>query len=115
MINGEISKEKYRSKHKFFQKRATDCYIQNQFYNYIDNEDNRSFFTELKQAYEKKRYLNLKNFETRNALSKLRLSSNKLAVVIGKWYKIKKENRLCNFCNLNNIEDEFHFLIDCPN
>ena len=23
--------QKYRSKHKFFQKRATDCYIQNQF------------------------------------------------------------------------------------
>ena len=44
-----------------------------------------------------------------------RLSSNNLAVVTGKWYKIKKENRLCNFCNLNAIEDEFHFLIDCSN
>ena len=105
VINGEIPKEKYRSKHKFFQKRATD----------IDNEEKRSFFTELKQTYEKERYLNLKNFEIRNALSKLRLSSNKLAVVTGKWYKINKEKRLCNFCNLNAIEDEFHFLIDCPN
>ena len=65
VINGEISKGKYRSKDKFFQKRATDCYIQNQFYNYIDNEENRSFFTELKQTYEKQRYLNLKNFEIR--------------------------------------------------
>ena len=109
--SGEISKEKYRSKHKVFQKQATDCYIRNQFYNYIDNEDNRSFFTELKQTYERERYLNLKNFEIRNALFKLRLSSNKLAVVTGKWYKIKKENRQCNFCNLNAIEDEFHFLI----
>ena len=77
LISGKITKEKYRSKHKFFQKRAIDCYIQNQFYNYIDNEDNRNFFTELTQTYEKERYLNLKNFETRNALSKLRLSSNK--------------------------------------
>ena len=112
----EISKEKDRSKHKFFQKLATDCYIKNQFYNYIDIEDNnRSFFTELKQSYEKERYLNLKNFEIRNSLSKLRLSSNKLAVVTGKWYKINKEKRLCNFCNLNAIKDEFHFLIDCPN
>ena len=116
VISREISKEKDRSKHKFFQKLATDCYIKNQFYNYIDIEDNnRSFFTELKQSYEKERYLNLKNFEIRNSLSKLRLSSNKLAVVTGKWYKINKENRLCNFCNLNAIEDEFHFLIDCPN
>ena len=109
VINDKISKEKYRSKHKFFQKQATDCYIQNQFYNYIDNEENRSlFFTELKQTYEKERHLNLKNFEIRNVLSKLKLTSNKLAVVAGKWYKINKKNRLCNFCNLNAIEDEFY-------
>ena len=31
VISGEISKEKYRSKHKFFQKRAIDSYIQNNF------------------------------------------------------------------------------------
>ena len=115
MISGQIWKEKYRSKYKFFQKRAVDFYIQNQIFNYIGNEDNRSFFTELKQTYEKERYANLKNFEIQNALSKLRLSSNKLAVVTGKWYSIKKENRLCSFCNVNAIQDEFHFLIDCPN
>ena len=48
VINGEISQEKYRSKRKFFQERETDCYIQSKFYNYIDNEDTRSFFIELK-------------------------------------------------------------------
>ena len=115
VISGEISKEKYRSKHKFFQERATDCYIQNRFYNYKDNKGDRSFFTELKRTYEKERYLNLNNFEIRNAPFKLRLSLNTLAVVTGRWYKIKKENRLWNFCYLNAIEDEFHFLIDCTN
>ena len=44
VVRGEISKEKYWSKLKFFPKGATDCYIKNQFYNYIDSEDNRSFF-----------------------------------------------------------------------
>ena len=53
VITGEISKEKYQSKHFFFQKQGTNCYIQNQFYNYIDNEDNRSFFTKLKQTSER--------------------------------------------------------------
>ena len=90
VISGEVSQEKYWSKNTFFQKRASDCYIQNQFYNYIEIEDHRSFFTVLKQTYEKERYLNLKNFEIQNALSKLRLSPDKLAVVTGKWYKIKK-------------------------
>ena len=55
------------------------------------------------------------NFEIQNAISKLKLSSIKLAVVTGKWYKINKENRLCNFFNLNAVQNEFHFLIDCPN
>ena len=88
MISGKIWKEKYRPKHTFFQKRALDCYIQNQIFNYIDNKYNRIFFAELKQTYEKERYVNLKNFEVQNALSKLRLSSNKLTVVTGKWYRI---------------------------
>ena len=57
----------------------------------------------------------LKNFEIRNAIYKLGLSSNKLAIVTGKWYKIKKEKRLCNFYNLNAVDDEFYFLTDCPN
>ena len=57
----------------------------------------------------------MKNFEIWKAQSKLRVSSNKLAVITGKWYKINKENRLCHFCTLNAIEDEFHFLTDRPN
>lgn len=45
-------------------------------------------------------------------MKKPRLSSNNLAVVIAIWYIIKKEIR---FGNLNAIEDDFDFLIDCPN
>ena len=54
---GKSQKKNTGQNKSFF--RATDCYIQNQCYNYIDNEDNRSFFTELRQTYEKERYLNL--------------------------------------------------------
>ena len=57
----------------------------------------------------------MKNFEIRSAISKLRLSSNKLTVVTGKWRKIKNENRVSKFCNFNAIEDIFHFLTDHPN
>lgn len=58
----------------------------------------------------KKRSLNLKNFETQKDMSKLRLSSDKLAVVTRKWYKVKEESRLCNFCNLNATEEELDIL-----
>ena len=42
------------------------------------------------------------------------LSSNKLAAVIGKWCKLKSK-RLDTFCNLNAIENDCYFLIDCEN
>ena len=113
VVSGDISKENYQSKHNFFQKRVRDFYIQSEFYSYVDNSENKSFFTEIKQTYDMERYLNLKNFEIRRAISRLRLSSHKLAIVTGKWYKIEKENRHCKFCPLGSIEDEFHFLLNC--
>ena len=42
IINGIISKEEYKSKHKFLKKRETDLYLQI-FYNYIDNTENKAF------------------------------------------------------------------------
>ena len=114
VIQGEISEKDYKPKHNFFLKRATDCYVQQHFYNYIDNTENQSFFTELKQDFIKERYLNLHDFEIRKAISKLRLSSHKLAIVTGKWYKIEKSQRICKLCDLDKIENEFHVIFDCP-
>ena len=51
----------------------------------------------------------------RNALSKLRLFSFKLAIVTGKCLKTKKEKRICKFCNLSEVEVETHFLLQCRN
>ena len=83
IINGIIPKEVYKSKHKFFKKRATDLHLEI-FYNYID--DTEWFFTCLKDKQEKERYLSLENMEIRNAFSKLKVSSCKLAIVTGKWF-----------------------------
>ena len=54
------------------------------FYNYIDNNKNKGLFPCLKDKHEKEGYLGLGNMKTRNALSKLRLSSLKLAIVAEK-------------------------------
>ena len=37
----------YKSIHKFFQKGASDCYLQRKFYSYIDSTDNKGFFSKL--------------------------------------------------------------------
>ena len=50
----------------------------------------------------------------RISLSKFRLSSHDLAIEKGRYNNINIENRLCIYCNMNAIENEFHFLLVCP-
>ena len=72
-MNLIVPREEYKSKHKFFKKQETDLYLQ-KFYNYVNITENKELFTCLQGKYEKERYLDLKNMELRNALSKQRLS-----------------------------------------
>ena len=84
MINRIIPKKKeYKNKHIFLKKRATDLHLQ-LFLNYIDNTKNKASFTCIKDEYEKERYFDLGNKEIRHYLSKLRLPSFKLDIVVGK-------------------------------
>ena len=57
----------------------------------------------------------LRNMEIRNPLSKLRLSSFKFAIMTGKWFKTKKEERICKFCDLSEVENKTHFFLQCRN
>ena len=57
------------------------------------------------------------DFKFRKALSKLRCSAHNLNNEIGK-YKNGKFGKLCNFCLTTQKyieEDEFHFVMQCPN
>ena len=67
VLNGEIDKKEYKNKHKFFQKRAKDCSIQTLLYSY--KNENNNFFSQTKELFEKERYLNLHNFNNRNAIT----------------------------------------------
>ena len=89
MGSEEISKGKYQSKHKLFQKQATNCYIQNQFDNYIEHEDELLYKIQNK-LIKKERYSNLENCEVGKAISKVRFSLNESAIITGKCYKIEK-------------------------
>ena len=54
------------------------------------------------------------NINHRNALIRFRCSSHNLMIEEGRFRKIERNNRLCKQCNMNVIEDEFHFLLVCP-
>ena len=44
------------------------------------------------------------------------ISSHTLAIETGRHAKpkIAKEERTCRYCNLDDVEDEEHFLLKCP-
>ena len=60
-------------------------------------------------------YLKLLNRKQRVSLTKLRVSDHKLMIEEGRRKKprIPRELRTCNMCP-NKIEDETHFLTNCP-
>ena len=50
----------------------------------------------------------------RQSLTRLRTSSHRLEVEVGRWVKLERvpfEHRMCTTCNL--LEDEYHFVIEC--
>ena len=53
------------------------------------------------------------NYEDRKLLCKMRVSDHFLEIVErGKYTRIKKENRICKFCDLKEVEVSFIFSLD---
>lgn len=82
-----------------------------------------TYFT-YKDTFKFEEYLHIKKFTYRQILCKFRISAHSLRIETGRYEKTKdssgnyskleKENRICKFCNLRMVEDEFHFLLNCP-
>ena len=81
-LNEDVFKEKsqrtinYKEKHILYSEKSCKLLLVkfddvklmvSQLDNYIDDEDENSFYTELKHIHNKERYLSLKSIETRKA------------------------------------------------
>ena len=74
-----------------------------------------TYFT-FKQEFKTEPYLKLEKFHLRKAICKLRISAHSLMIEAGRYTKSKRlscSERLCKHCNLNCIENEFHFITQC--
>ena len=58
-------------------------------------------------------YLCLSKYKHRRAIAKIRMSSHALEVEIGKYKNVKYADRLCKYCPLKTVENEYHFLLEC--
>ena len=75
-----------------------------------------SLFKNVKYSYQQAPYIyKLLKKKYRNAITKLRLSSHPLLIETGRYSGIPREKRKCIYCDMDDIEDEFHFVCKCTN
>lgn len=51
--------------------------------------------------------------KNRSMMAQLRCGTLKLKIEVGRYHRIPVEQRLCEMCNCNQVEDEKHFLFRC--
>lgn len=80
------------------------------------NDSNRlRLYKIFKETNEYEPYLDvIKNNKIQRTLSRFRMSSHDLAIEIGRYTGMDRHERICIKCNMNIIEDEYHFLLVCP-
>jgi hypothetical protein len=101
---------------QIFRERLADTYKQN-WHDRIHNSSRASFYRSFKSVFNTSHYLDIIHTENhRKALTKLIVSSHNLRIESGRWERPTPpaNERMCHFC-LDKIEDEYHFLLECPN
>ena len=79
------------------------------------NSKKLGLYDSIKENYELEDYLtSIRHFEQRRYFTKMRISNHKLAIETGRYIKLRTEERLCVFCNQNQVETEEHMLLNSP-
>ena len=71
-------------------------------------------YTKIKNHFGFEKYLNSLSFPFRRDITRLRISSHRLSIEIGRYARIDRTDRLCSKCTLGVLGDEIHFLLECP-
>ena len=82
---------------------------------FIDNSNKCLIYKHLPKQRLLQQYL-VKNMspKCRKIITKFRVSAHKLSIETGRYDAVIRNNRKCAKCNLDDIEDEFHFILKCP-
>ena len=104
-------------KFKDTSKLAISSYFENNWKNKLLNEDISRLITykTINSNFTLPKHLGLP-YHLRKIISRIRCSNHPLAIEKGRQTnpKTPRENRLCQLCNEEVIEDEEHFLLNCP-
>lgn len=71
-------------------------------------------YRKIKMKLELEQYVVELDREKRRHLTMLRGGTNRLRIDVGRRKGLKEEERVCQACLCEDVEDEKHFLLSCP-
>ena len=101
---------------KKLQKNFNDYWKKEQM-QYRNSEDGKlDTYFKLKDCFKREEYLVLKEFKLRQNISKIRISSHSLKIETGRYgiNRLDRSKRTCDLCNCQVVENEVHFILQCP-
>ena len=98
----------------YIRQRIVDTYQQS-WYSEINNSSRLVSYCVFKHNFKLEKYLTLNiDQKYKLAFTRFRTSSHSLFIENGRYENKPREQRICQLCNMNKIENEFHFLLVCP-
>ena len=101
--------------HRVFKQRIIDVFFQS-WHNSISTSPSLHSYQYFKSMICYENYLDFVPKKFRISLTQLRLSAHSLRIEAGRYgnHRLERNQRTCQVCNSNDIEDEYHFVIICP-
>lgn len=94
--------------------RIFDSFYQSWYAN-INNSNRLLTYSRYKHEFKFENYLDfILEKKYKIALTQFRLSSHDLEIERGRYVNIPRNERTCKYCNLDMVENEYHFLLVCP-
>lgn len=94
--------------------RIFDHYYQT-WYVDINNSNRLQTYARYKHEFNCENYLQfIANKKYKVAFTRFRLSSHDLQIGRGRYENIAQAERICKYCNMSQVENEYHFLLVCP-
>jgi hypothetical protein len=100
---------------KLIKRTLLDQFIQ-KFYENLTNSSKGTNYRIFKSDIKFEPYLNILPPNTRLTIFHYRTGNHRLPVETGRWRNctLLYEDRKCMLCSLNDVGDEFHYLLKCP-
>ena len=80
------------------------------------NNSKLDIYFSLKNCFDREKYTQINDFKIHQSLCKLIISAHSLRIEKARYdqYRLDRSERLCQYCSLEKIENEQHFLLECP-